>query len=246
MAKRYNDLVYGIRALGELITSGKPIDKIMVQKGPQAPTIKDMLSEAAHRGVYVQQVPREKLNRIVRGNHQGLIAFISPIEFQPLDEVVQRVFESGEAPFLLMLDGVTDVRNFGAIVRTANSVGVHAVIVPKKGSSAVNEDAVKTSAGALLHTPICKVDNLFNAQKQLQQTGVTLIGITEKTETSLFDLEYEGPICIIMGAEDTGLSNASLKNADLLGSLPMKGKVESLNVSVAAGVSLYQALIRRS
>ncbi len=245
MGKSRKNIVYGYRAVEEAFSSGKSIDKLMVANTLQGDTIQHFFKLCKASETPFQKVPREKLNRITQANHQGVLAFLSPIEFQPLDEVIARVYEKGEQPFLVALDEVSDVRNFGAIARSALSAGVHALVVPYKGAAAINEDAIKTSAGALLHIPVCKVENVFKGIKSLQLNGIKCVGLTEKTENSFFNLSLTGPLCLMMGSEESGLSPTSLKTLDELGKLPMKGEVSSLNVSVAAGIAIYEALKQR-
>jgi len=240
-----NDYIFGIRAIIEAIRSGKTIDKLMVKKGLQGELFQELSELIKEFQVNAQYVPEEKLNRITRKNHQGVIAFISPVPFYELDEIITRTYENGETPFFLYLDQVTDVRNFGAIVRSAECAGVHAIIVPEKGSAQINADAVKTSAGALHTMPVCKVRNAYNTLKNLQENGIKLFAATEKAQTVYFEEDYKAPCTIIMGAEDTGISNEILRIADSLIKIPLKGKIESLNVSVATGILLFEVLKQR-
>jgi 23S rRNA (guanosine2251-2'-O)-methyltransferase len=180
-----------------------------------------------------------------RINHQGLVAFLSPVDFQPIEEVLQRVYERGEDPFLLILDRITDVRNFGAICRTAECAGVHAVIVPARGSARIGGDAVKTSAGALMHIPVCRSMNLKDTLQYLKDAGIRIAGASEKGKDKLFDAELGGPMGILMGSEETGISPEYLKKCDTLLSIPMQGETSSLNVSVAAGIMIYEVLRQR-
>ncbi len=191
-------------------------------------------------------MPIEKLNRITRKNHQGVIAVISPITYQDIEDLLPTIYEKGETPLLLMLDGVTDVRNMGAIARTAECAGVHAIIVPKKGSAEINPDAIKTSAGALYKIPVCRQDSLGRVAKFLIDSGVQLVVSTEKTKESIYDVDYTTPSCIIMGAEDVGVSDDLIRIADKLAKIPMFGEIESLNVSVSAAVVIYEAVRQRN
>jgi 23S rRNA (guanosine2251-2'-O)-methyltransferase len=193
-----------------------------------------------------QQVPIEKLNRITRKNHQGIIAVISPITYQNIEDLLPVIYEKGETPLLLMLDGVTDVRNMGAIARTAECAGVHAIIVPKKGSAEINPDAIKTSAGALYKIPVCRQDSLSRVARFLIDSGVQLVVSTEKTKESIYDVDYTTPSCIIMGAEDVGVSDDLIRISDKLAKIPMFGEIESLNVSVSAAVVIYEAVRQRN
>src|SRR5690606_37625206 len=192
-----------------------------------------------------QQVPVEKLDRITRKNHQGVIAIISPITYQHIEDIVPAIYERGEVPLLLLLDGITDVRNIGAIARTAECVGVHALIVPKKGSAEINPDAIKTSAGALFKIPVCREDNLGKTVKFLQQSGVQVVVCTEKTPDGLYGADYSVPTAFVLGSEERGVDSDLIRAADCLVKIPMNGTIASLNVSVSAGVALYEALRQR-
>ena len=198
----------------------------------------------AHKVNY-KHVPVEKLNRLTRKNHQGVFAFISPINFHKTDNVIQDVFEKGENPLFLILDRVTDVRNFGAIVRTAECSGVQAVIVPEKGSAAINGDALKTSAGALHNIPICREFNLKATIEYLKNCGLQIVGCTEKTDDMIYQPDFSVPTAIIMGSEEDGISPEYLKLCDHKAKIPMNGTIGSLNVSVSAGVILYEAVRQR-
>jgi 23S rRNA (guanosine2251-2'-O)-methyltransferase len=200
----------------------------------------------AELDIPVSYVPKEKLMQYSRINHQGLVAFLSPVDFQPIDEVLQRVFEQGEDPFLLILDRITDVRNFGAICRTAECAGVHAVIVPARGSARIGGDAVKTSAGALMHIPVCRSMNLKDTLQFLKDSGMRIVGASEKGNAQLFEAELSGPLGIIMGSEETGISPEYLKKCDAMLNIPMRGETSSLNVSVAAGIMLYEVVRQRA
>lgn len=205
--------------------------------------LKNLLKE---REISFQSVPIEKLNRITRKNHQGVIGVISPITYQQIEDLLPAIFESGETPLFLMLDGVTDVRNMGAIARTAECAGVHAIIVPKKGSAEINPDAIKTSAGALYRIPVCRHDSLSKIGRYLIESGVQLVVSTEKTKDSIYEVDYTMPTCVIMGAEDVGVSDDLIRISDKLAKIPMFGNIQSLNVSVSAGVVIYEAIRQRS
>lgn len=236
------DFLIGTRPVIEAIEAGKQIDKILVQKGLQSQTFQQLLPLIREHEIQYQIVPLDKLNRITRKNHQGIIAFVSPITFQKVDEIIARSFENGEDPFFLVLDRITDVRNFGAICRTAECVGVQAVVVPTRGSAPVNYDALKTSAGALNHLAVCKEDNLKTAIQFLKDSGLKVVGCTEKAENTLYNENLTGPLAIIMGSEENGVSPEYLKLCDFSVKLPMKGNIGSLNVSVAAGAILYETI----
>lgn len=237
--------VYGIHALQESFTSDHDIEKILIQKNSPNEALKAVTAQAKTLGIPVQSVPLEKLNGITRKNHQGVIAFISPIQYRSLDNVLDEVYRKGEMPFLLILDGITDVRNFGAIVRTAECAGINAIVVPSKGTALMGQDAMKTSSGALHHVPVCRSQNLHKTISFLQQSGVKVIGCTEKTDQQLFDEKMDGPVALVMGSEEKGLSSDSIKTCDAILKLPMKGKISSLNVSVAAGIVMYEVVRQR-
>lgn len=240
-----NDFIFGIRAVIEAIRSGKTIDKLMVKKGLHGDLFKELSELIKEYQLHYQAVPEEKLNRITRKNHQGVIAFVSPIPFYDFNEIVTRTFENGETPFFLYLDQITDVRNFGAIVRSAECSGVHAIIVPEKGSAQINADAIKTSAGALHYVPICKVRSAHNTIKTLQLSGLKVFAATEKAVNNYSDCDYKMPCVMVMGSEEFGISNEILSLADELIKIPILGKIESLNVSVATGIVLYEVVKQR-
>ncbi len=241
-----NEMIFGVRAVIEAIEAGKEIDKILIKKGLQSELSKELFSALKGLNIYVQYVPVEKLNRITRKNHQGVIAFISAVTYYQLDQVVPALYEEGKMPFLVMLGGVTDVRSFGAIARTCACAGVDALIIPSRGSVSVNADAVKTSAGALLSLPVCKENNIRQALQYLKQCGFRIIAATEKGKIDYTTTNYKEPVCLIMGAEDTGVPTDHLVLCDDWVRIPMKGKIASLNVSVAAGILIYEAYRQRS
>ncbi len=241
-----NQMVFGIRAVMEAIDSGKEIESLFVQRGLSGPLFAEFKALVKEQNIAYQQVPIEKLNRITRKNHQGIIAVISPITYQDIEDLLPSIYEKGETPLLLMLDGVTDVRNMGAIARTAECAGVHAIIVPKKGSAEINPDAIKTSAGALYKIPVCRQDSLSRVARYLIDSGIQLVVSTEKTKESIYDVDYTAPSCIIMGAEDVGVSDDLIRISDKLAKIPMFGEIESLNVSVSAAVVIYEAVRQRN
>lgn len=246
--KRHHDTdaIYGIRPVIEAIRSGREIDKLLIRRGLTGDLASELKELVREYGIPTQQVPVERFDGFGSKNHQGVVAFVSPIAFEPLEEVVARIWEKGQTPLLVMLDGVTDVRNFGAIARTAECVGAHAIIFPAKGSARIGSDAVKTSAGAIHHIPICRVLSIKSAVSFLKLSGVRVVAATERATTLYSATHYTGPTAIVMGAEDVGLSPETLRLADELVSLPALGRVGSLNVSVAAGVLLYEVLRQRA
>lgn len=237
--------IYGIRAVIEAVNAGKTIDRVFLQKGLQGALYKELLATLQGAQIATQYVPIEKLNRMSKKNHQGVIATLSPVEYQDFEELVIRVTESGKVPLFLVLDHLQDVRNFGAIVRTAECTGVSGIIIPKRGSVSVTADAVKTSAGAVFRVPICKVDNLIDAVYYLQGSGIRVVAATEKTNNLLYSEDFTTPLAIVMGAEDVGISGRVLKVVDSRVKLPMAGEIGSLNVSVACAVFLYEAVRQR-
>lgn len=240
-----NEMIFGARAVIEAIQAGKEIDKVLIKKDIQSDLSKELLAALKDTFIPVQRVPVERINRITKKNHQGVIAFISPITYQRTEDIVPFLFEQGKNPLLIMLDGLTDVRNFGAIARTCECAGVDVIIIPNKNSVSVNADAIKTSAGALHTLPVCREANLRNTIKFLKDSGFKIIAATEKGDYDYTKADYEGPTCIIMGAEDTGVSYDNLALCDEWVKIPMLGTIESLNVSVAAGVLIYEAIKQR-
>lgn len=237
-----NQMVFGIRAIIEAIKSGKEIENLFLQRGLNGGIILELRSLLKEQEISFQLVPVEKLNRLTNKNHQGAIAFISPITYDKIENIVPSIFEKGEVPLILILDGITDVRNFGAIARTAECAGVHAIIVPSKGSAQINPDAIKTSAGALYKIPVCRNESLFKTVKFLQESGLQVIACTEKTNDFIYQPDYTVPTAIIMGSEENGISTDLIRISDHLAKIPMYGEIESLNVSVSAGILLYEAV----
>ena len=239
-------IIFGIRVLIEAIQAGKEIDKVLINKSKTSPLKQELLDLMDERGIHSQNVPEQKLNRITGKNHQGVIAYLSPIVFSNLQNVIMDIYEKGEDPFLILLDGVTDVRNLGAIARTAECAGVHAIVVPEKGVASINEDAIKISAGALLSLPVCRVRDLLTTSRYLKDSGIQLYAATEKAEGDLFAQELEkGPCALIMGSEERGISNEIMNLTDAKLRIPLMGKIHSLNVSVSAGIILYNIVRSR-
>jgi 23S rRNA (guanosine2251-2'-O)-methyltransferase len=240
-----NEMIFGVRAVIEAIEAGKEIDKILVKKDIQSDLSKELFAAVKGTNIFVQRVPVERINRITTKNHQGVLAFVSAVTYYKVEDVVPTLFEEGKVPFFVMLDGVTDVRNFGAIARTCDCAGVDAVIIPSRNSVSVNADAMKTSAGALHTLPVCKEQSLTTAIKYLKDSGFKIVAATEKGDYDYTKANYKDPLCIIMGAEDTGVSYDHLALCDEWIKIPLFGKIESLNVSVAAGVLIYEAVKQR-
>lgn len=242
MKKNYTDMVFGIRPIEEAINAEKEIDKLFIQKGLGSPLLKELIQKARAHNIPISQVPLEKLHRFTRKNHQGAVAFVSTVKYSSLDNVIDQCYQQGKEPFILVLDRITDVRNFGAIARTAECAGVDAIVVPAKGSAAVNSDAMKTSAGALNYVPICREDNLKQTLVYLKNSGLRVIGCTEKTNHMIYNLDLKGPIAIVMGSEEDGVSPAYLKICDASGKIPLSGNIESLNVSVSTAIAVYEVV----
>ena len=237
--------IFGIRAVIEAIKSGKAIDKVFLQKGLRGELFNQLESLLRRNGISSSYVPVEKLNRLTSKNHQGVFAKISPVAFYELDDLVVNVIDSGKVPLFLILDQISDVRNFGAIIRTAECTGVDGIIVQKKGGASINADTIKTSAGAVFNIPICKVDHIKDAMYHLQASGIKLVAATEKTDKLLYDVSFKEPCALIIGSEGKGISPSVLKITDENVKLPMYGKIGSLNVSVACGAFLYEVVRQR-
>jgi 23S rRNA (guanosine2251-2'-O)-methyltransferase len=237
--------IFGIRAIIEAIHAGKEIDKVFIQKDAQGDLMKDLMKAMKQKSINFSYVPVEKLNRLTPNNHQGAVATIAPIAFYTLEKMVEEVLESGKVPLFLILDQLSDARNFGAIIRTAECTGVNGIIIQKQGSAPVNGDTVKTSAGAVFNVPICKVEHIKDAIFHLQGSGVKTVAATEKTESNIYDISLTEPLAIIMGSEDRGINPSVLKIVDEKAKLPMFGSIGSLNVSVACGAFLYEVVRQR-
>lgn len=241
-----NQTIFGIRAIIEAIESGSSINKVYLQKGLRGDLFFQLEKLLKKHKISTSVVPVEKLDRLSKhNNHQGAVAKISPIEFQNLENLIENTLESNKTPLFLLLDQLSDVRNFGAIIRTAECTGVNGIIIQKSGSAPVNAETIKTSAGAAFKIPICKVDHIKDAIFQLKAADIKLIAATEKTESSVYEVNFNQPVAIIMGSEQKGVSNSVLKMADYKAKLPLLGEIESLNVSVACGAFLYECVRQR-
>ena len=241
-----NLTIFGIRTVIEAVQSGKNIDNLYIQKGLSGPLFMELLQIIGKRSYNHSYVPIEKLNKLSNGNHQGVVAKISPVKFRELEEVVQEILEDDtKTPLFLLLDQITDARNFGAIIRTAECTGVHAIIVQNKGGAPVNADTVKTSAGAVFNIPLVKVSHIKDAIYYLQASGVKIVAASEKTDTSVYDVDFTQPTALVMGSEEKGVNPSVLKLADEKAKLPMYGSIASLNVSVACGAFLYEIVRQR-
>ncbi|MDE5647183.1 MAG: 23S rRNA (guanosine(2251)-2'-O)-methyltransferase RlmB [Muribaculaceae bacterium] len=240
-----SNYIFGIRAVMEAVEAGREIDKVLIRKDLSGPLASELLGVLRARKVVTQRVPEERINRITRKNHQGVVAYLSAVSYHSLNHIVPELYEEGITPFIVVLDGITDVRNFGAIARTCECAGVNALVIPERGSVSVGADAVKTSAGALMSLPVCRERNLSGAVRFLKDCGYTIVAATEKSDLNYTKGDYSGPVAIVMGAEDTGISPEILRQCDMPVSIPQFGNIQSLNVSVAAGVMIYEVVRQR-
>lgn len=237
--------IYGMRPVTEAVRNGRKLEKVLLKQGMEGSQYRELLDLLTENGIPFQFVPFQKLNSLVRGAHQGVVAYISQIDYVPYEEMIEMAMSRKEAPLFILLDGVSDVRNFGAIARTAECAGVDGIILPAKGGAAINADAVKTSAGALLRVPTAKVTNLKLPLYYLLESGFQVVAATEKAETSLYDIKFRKPTAIVMGSEQKGISPAVLDLCTAEARIPMMGEIGSLNVSVAAAIVLYEAVRQR-
>lgn len=240
-----SDYIFGIRAVAEAIEAGKDIDKILVKKDLHGDLINELMTLARANRVLVRRVPGQTIDRITRKNHQGVLAVLSAVTYFRLDHLVPQLYEEGRLPFIIVLDGITDVRNFGAIARTAECVGADAIVIPEHGSVSVGGDAMKTSAGALAHIPVCRERSCALAVKFLKENGYKVVAVSEKSAENYTTVDYTAPVALVLGAEDIGISPEVMKLTDCSAAIPMFGKIGSLNVSVAAGVLMYEVVRQR-
>ena len=243
--KNDETMIFGLRPVIEMLKSGKEIDKLMVQQGLTGETYGELRKILKDKNIACQYVPIEKLNRMTNKNHQGVIGYLAAITYQTIEEVVPFLFEKGKNPIILVLDRITDVRNFGAITRTAECAGVDCIVIPDKGAAQVNSDAIKTSAGALLKVPVCRVSNLKTTLEYLKKSGLQIVACSEKADKLFDEVEYIKPTVVILGSEEDGVSHELLKLSDNFVKIPLFGEIASLNVSVAAGVLLYEVIKQR-
>ena len=228
-----SQVVFGIRAVIEAIESGKQVDKVLMKKDLGGELARELLSVTREYNVPVQRVPVERINKVTRKNHQGVIAFMAAVDYYHVDDIVPALYDEGINPLVVVLDGVTDVRNFGAIARTCECAGVNCIVIPERNSVSVNADAVKTSAGALNYLPVCRERNLVKAVQYLRDSGFKVMGASEKTDLNYTKADFTGPVAIVLGAEDT------------LVAIPEFGQINSLNVSVAGGIMIYEVVRQR-
>lgn len=240
-----SQVVFGIRAVIEAIESEKQVDKVLMKKDLGGELARELLSVTREYSVPVQRVPVERINKVTRKNHQGVIAFMAAVDYYHVDDIVPALYDEGINPLVVVLDGVTDVRNFGAIARTCECAGVNCIVIPERNSVSVNADAVKTSAGALNYLPVCRERNLVKAVQYLRDSGFKVMGASEKTDLNYTKADFTGPVAIVLGAEDTGISTDVLKLCDTLVAIPEFGQINSLNVSVAGGIMIYEVVRQR-
>ncbi len=240
-----NNLIFGTRSVIEAVNAGKDIEKILVQKGLSNELYNQLRQALRGNTVPIQFVPPEKLKRVTDKNHQGVIAYLTEITYYDTETLLSVLFEAGKVPLLLMLDRVTDVRNFGAIARSAECAGVDFIIIPSRGAAQINGDAIKTSAGALHRLKVCREDNLKTTIEYLKESGVQVVACHEKTDKLIYDADFNKPTVVIMGSEENGISNEYLKRSDIQVKIPMPGTIASLNVSVATGIVLFEAVKQR-
>ena len=241
MKKNRASLVIGRKILLETIREGKSFEKVFLQQGSGDQSVKDIARECLDLDIPLVKVPKVKLDRMTHSNHQGAIGMLSQLQYQNIEQVVPHLYENGKTPLILLLDGITDTRNFGGIARSAEVLGAHAIVVPVKNSAQANTDSIKTSAGALLRLPVCRTANWKETLNYLRMNGIQIVAADEKAEHAIDEIDWTGPVALILGAEGAGLSKDSLRTADRLIKIVQSGKTDSLNVSVACGVILYEA-----
>ncbi len=239
-------MIFGTRAVMEAIRAGREIEKIYIQSGLSNDLIKELVQVANANGVPFTFTPQQKLNRLSTKNHQGVICVLSAVQYASLENLIDKAYAEGREPFFLIIDRVTDVRNFGAIARTAECAGLDGIIVGDAGNAPITGDAMKTSAGALSHLPVCRVKDMRKTIQLLKDNGVLVIACTEKAQQPIYEMKMDSPLALILGSEEDGISPQLLKQADYLALIPMKGKISSLNVSVAAGISIYEAIRQKN
>lgn len=244
--QKESDCIFGLRPVIEAIKAGKQIDRLLVKQGLQGALYHELMTEVRKNNIVYQIVPVERIELVTRKNHQGVLAWLSLIEYQNIANLLPMIFETGEDPLVIILDGVSDVRNFGAIVRSAECLGAHAVIIPEKGSARITADAVKASAGALHSFPVCRERSLVKTAGFLKESGLKVFCAVEKSDLASDRSSLTGPAVLVLGSEDKGISRELLSLADQMLKIPIKGSISSLNVSVAAGILIYEIIRQRS
>jgi 23S rRNA (guanosine2251-2'-O)-methyltransferase len=245
MLKNRNQFIYGIHSIVEAIRAGKSLEKVFIKKGFKSDLLGELLRFIRKNTIPCQYVPVEKLNRLTRKNHQGIVALVSDIEYVNIEKIIPVIYEKGEVPFILILDRITDIRNFGAIARTAECAGVNAIVIPNKGVAQINSDAIKTSSGALHSISISRTGNLGETIKFLSDSGLQVFAVTEKAEDLYYGMDFTAPVALILGSEDKGINADLLKSAYKSVKIPMFGSIGSLNVSVAASIVIYEVVRQR-
>ncbi|MEP0984653.1 23S rRNA (guanosine(2251)-2'-O)-methyltransferase RlmB [Ekhidna sp.] len=241
-----SDIIYGIRTVIEAVKSGQHMERVFIQKSLKGDLYKELMIELHQTSTPISKVPVERINKFTKKNHQGVVALISPVQYHTLEHLVPKLYEEGKNPLILILDEITDIRNFGAIARTAECLGVHGIVIPSRGGAQINEDAVKTSAGAFNYLPVCREKNLLDAARFLQESGINIVSCSEKTKTTLDKVNFIGPTAIIMGSEESGISEELIQISNEVAKVPLTGAIESLNVGVAAGMALYEVQRQRT
>lgn len=244
-SKTDSHIIFGLRAIQEAVNAGREIEKILIQNSLKSDQSQELIAQLSSRKVPFQKVPLEKLNKITRKNHQGFVGYLSPVTFASLENIIEQKFSTGKDPFILVLDKITDVRNFGAMARTAECAGIDALLVPEIGSALISGDAMKTSAGALNYLPVCRTKDLYKSVRFLKDSGLKIVSCTEKSETSIYQVGFQGPLAVVMGSEEKGIESSLLKLSDARAKIPMMGNIDSLNVSVSAGIIMYEAIRQR-
>ncbi len=237
-----SELIYGTRAVMEAIRAGRQIEKIYLQAGLTNDLMKELVNVLKDKSVPFSWVPVEKISRLTSKNHQGVVGFLSAVQYASLQILIDKAYTEGRMPFFLLLDRITDVRNFGAVARTCECAGLDALVIEEKGNAPITSDAVKTSAGALHHLPVCRVKSLKQAMKDLQENGIQIVACTEKAAKNLYEVDLSSPTALLMGSEEDGIAPPLLKESNVTAKIPMKGKIGSLNVSVAAGIAIYEVV----
>lgn len=238
-------MIFGLRPVIEAIEAGKELDKILIKKDLGSELARELFGAMKGTQIPLMRVPIEKLNRLTMKNHQGVVAYLSSVTYQHIEDIIPTIYEEGRTPFIVVLDGITDVRNFGAIARTCECAGVDAIVVPLRGGAAINADAVKTSAGALHNIPVCRENNLTDAVRFLKDSGISIYAASEKATENYTEFDYTTPVAIVMGAEDVGISPQILRLCDKMVGIPILGNIQSLNVAVATGVLTYEVVRQR-
>jgi len=241
-----NDTIFGTRTVMEAIKAGREIEKIFIQAGLNNDLIRELIGTAQSRKVPYTFVPQQKLNALGDKNHQGVVCQLAVVQYASLENIIDKCYNEGREPFFLILDRVTDVRNFGAIARTVECAGLDGIIIGDKGNAPISADAMKTSAGALNHLPVCRVKDMRETFRFLKDNGIQVVACTEKAEKSLYEIQLNSPLALILGSEEDGISPQMLKDADHLAKIPMRGQIASLNVSVAAGIAIYEAVRQKA